>query len=415
MRPRILIVAFHMPPLQGGSGIHRMLSFSRYLPDLGWDVKILTVSPNAYGTIHLSNFDTIPSNVQIIRAPTLDTRRHLAIGGRYLRLLALPDNLQSWIITGIWHGVKLIRKWRPMVILSTFPIASAHAIALGLNRLFNIPWIADFRDPMAQPDYPIDPWVRRSYWIIEKSVMKHARHITVTTKGTLDLYRDRYGAAIGKRITVIENGFDENLFPQKPDSTNLTETPKYPLQILHSGLVYSWERDPSQLFYALSELKEEKRIDCDKFRFFFRASHYSDEFSRKFSHLNLSGIVEFDDTPLPYKKAIEEMVSADALLVLQGAVCNVQIPAKVYEYLAARKPILALTDLKGNTADLLIKIGVQSVFQIDSKEKIKRQLLGFLNKLQNNQITLPDENAVNLLSRRARTKELVEVIKCIHS
>jgi glycosyltransferase involved in cell wall biosynthesis len=409
---KILLIAYHVPPIQGGSGVHRMLSYARFLSRSGWDVKILSVTPNAYPCANLDNLSTLPQNVEVIRAATLDSQRHLSIGGRYLRFLALPDRWQSWIFSGTWRGIWLFRRWRPDVIMSTFPISSAHVIGLGLHKLFNVPWIADFRDPMASDDYPADIWVRRCYWWIEKRVFRYAQQVTVTTQGTKDYYIKRYGKELADRIAVIPNGYDENLFPEQKNPPICTGRP---LRILHSGLVYSVERNPTAFFQALAELKSEGQIDSSQVCFVFRSSSYSAEYQERFSHLQLDGLVIFEDESLPYKVAIQEMVDADALLVLQASICNMQIPAKVYEYLATGRPVLALTDPTGDTAQLLRDVGSDDIMRLDDKLDIKQKLPEFLSQLKYSAIKIPDRDVVINLSRGARTKELAALLEKIVS
>ena len=413
MKHRLLIVAFHVPPVQGGSGVHRMLSYARFLPESGWDVKILTVTPKAYQATSSVNLAEIPEKVEVVRAPALDAARHLSVRGRYPRLMALPDRWQTWIISGIWKGSGIVRQWMPTAMLSTFPIASAHAVALGLSKKFRIPWVADFRDPMAMPDYPDDPLVRRSYWWLEKRVLQNAAHVTVATKGIYRLYCERYGRELDDRISVISNGFDESLFPDGKCQQDRNEHKADVMRIVHSGLVYSFERDPSQLFIALAELRDEGKIDSGRVCFVFRASGYSKEFDERFGHLKLEGLVKFEDEPLPYRMAIKEMINADALLVLQGAICNMQIPAKVYEYLATGRPVLALTDAAGDTSNLMKSLGCENILQIDNKSEIKKKLPIFMDRLRNGLIDLPQQAEIKKLSRRSRTKEIARILEML--
>ena len=93
---RILMVAFHYPPCTGGSGIHRTLKFSRYLPSLGWDPAMLSAHPRAFAQTGQERLGEIPASVPVMRAFALDTGRHLSIKGRHLRWLGLPDRWASW-------------------------------------------------------------------------------------------------------------------------------------------------------------------------------------------------------------------------------------------------------------------------------------------------------------------------------
>src|SRR5215510_13823207 len=93
---KILMIAFHYPPLRGSSGIQRTLKFSRYLPDYGWQPIILTAKPQAYPQVGEDQLHEIPESVPVIRAFALDTARHLSFRGYYLRRMALPDRWVSW-------------------------------------------------------------------------------------------------------------------------------------------------------------------------------------------------------------------------------------------------------------------------------------------------------------------------------
>src|SRR5262245_32708446 len=117
-RPKkVLLVAFHFPPLTGGSGIHRASKFVRYLPEYGWHPYVLTVSSRAYERVDLENQDEIPENVQVIRAFTLDASRHLSLRGRYSRWYALPDQWATWALTGIPLGLATLYRKKIDLIL----------------------------------------------------------------------------------------------------------------------------------------------------------------------------------------------------------------------------------------------------------------------------------------------------------
>src|SRR5712664_704149 len=123
---RVLMVAYHYPPCFGSSGIQRTLKFSRYLPDGGWDPIILTAHPRAYPDTNSAQLSEIPSGLPVHRAFALDAARHLVFGRHYSRWLALPDRWGSWWPGGVVAGLRLVRRYRPAVLWSTYPIATAH-------------------------------------------------------------------------------------------------------------------------------------------------------------------------------------------------------------------------------------------------------------------------------------------------
>src|SRR4051812_8923822 len=148
MTKRILLVAYHFPPVQGSSGLQRTLKFAQYLPSFGWQAAVLTAHPRAYEHVTADQVDDIPASTFVRRAFALDTARHLSIRGAYPRALALPDRWVSWWFGAVPAGLALIRRFKPDVIWSTFPIATAHLVGLTLAHLTRLPWVADFRDAM---------------------------------------------------------------------------------------------------------------------------------------------------------------------------------------------------------------------------------------------------------------------------
>ncbi|HKQ60618.1 MAG TPA: hypothetical protein VJS92_04985, partial [Candidatus Polarisedimenticolaceae bacterium] len=158
---RVLMIAFHYPPYRGSSSVHRTLAFSKYLGGCGWQPVVLSAHPRAYPQTGDEQLAEIPADVPVERAFALDSARQLALGGRYLRLSAVPDRWSSWALGAVPAGLALIRRHRPAALWSTYPIATAHWIAAALARLSGLPWIADLRDSMTEPGYPRDPWVRR--------------------------------------------------------------------------------------------------------------------------------------------------------------------------------------------------------------------------------------------------------------
>ena len=139
------MIAFHYPPLRGSSGIQRTLAFSRDLRDHGWEPIVLTAHPRAYENTGDDQLADIPEGVPVYRPFALDAARHLALRGAYPKLLALPDRWSSWSLGAIPCGLGILRRHRPDLIWSTYPIATAHVIGRWLHTLSGTPWVADFR------------------------------------------------------------------------------------------------------------------------------------------------------------------------------------------------------------------------------------------------------------------------------
>ncbi|WP_166485648.1 glycosyltransferase [Rhodoferax ferrireducens] len=412
---RILMIAYHFPPLAGSSGIQRTLRFVQHLPSLGWQPLVLSAHPSAYEKTSDDLLADVPAGTVVRRAFALDTARHLQIAGRYLGWMARPDRWISWKFDAIRQGLKLIEEFKPDVIWSTYPIATAHVIASALHRKTGIPWVADFRDPMAQEGYPADPRTWQRYLAIEADAAALARYCVFTTPGAARVYQQRYPAAAG-RMMVLENGYDEESFasaalqPQVSSSEGSTtsSTPR-PLVMLHSGIVYPSERDPTQLFVALGRLQKAGALGPNELHIRFRASVHDDLLHSLALAYGAQDYIELCPAT-PYREALAEMMAVDALLVMQASNCNAQIPAKIYEYLRAGKPILGLTDPDGDTAGVLRGAGLNDMARLDSADEIARVLPVFAAAVRADKAKLPDPAAVQLASRRGRSELLVRFL-----
>lgn len=400
---KVLMVAFHFPPIQGSSGVQRTLRFARHLPEFGWQPIILTAHPRAYPSTTDDQLGDIPEHVTVLRAPAWDTSRHFAIGGRYPGFLARPDRWVSWWLGGTLSGLRAIDRFKPEALWSTYPIATAHRIAATLNKRRHVPWIADFRDPMAQEGYPADPAVWRSFSDIEAHAVHHAAHCTFTTPSALAHYQQRYAPDAG-RLQLIENGYDEESFAEA--STGAALNPDR-LTLLHSGIVYPSERDPTRLFDALHLLKTQHADVFERLRVRFRAAVHDDMLRAMAREAGVESAIEIFPA-IGYRDALAEMMSADGLLILQAANCNAQIPAKLYEYLRAGRPILALTDPAGDTAATCRNAGLEAIAALDDAQAISAQLQRFVHSPKDG--TLPTAAAVDRASRRGRARTLAELL-----
>ncbi len=408
----ILMIAYHFPPTQVSSGIQRTLKFADYLLAYEWKAQILTVTPKAYNRICNNQVQEIPKEIVVERSLALDTSRHLAFKGRYLSYMALPDRWVSWCLTGTLSGLKLIRRFQPKIIWLTYPIATAHLLGLILHRISGIPWIADFRDPMTEEDYPVAPTQRKIYRWIERQTIKHCSRAVFTAPGAIRMYSERYPEIPQSRWRLIANGYDEENFTRAERSEAYAQAlanKSEQIVLLHSGILYPSERDPSQFFAALAELKQSGKICKGQFKVILRATGHDDFHSRLIAKNGLQDII-FLESSIAYETALAEMLTVDGLLIFQATNCNHQIPAKIYEYLRARRPILAFTDPEGDTAKLLLNAGLSSIAALDNKNAITSLIANFIDKFDRQQNLIAADNAITQHSRQSRTKLLVEIL-----
>jgi dTDP-4-amino-4,6-dideoxygalactose transaminase/glycosyltransferase involved in cell wall biosynthesis len=407
---RLLMIAYHFPPLAGSSGIQRTLSFARHLPRFGWEPLILTAHPRAYARVSDDLLADVAPGTVVERAFALDSARHLSLFGRYPGFIARPDRWATWWLGAVPRGLAMIRRYRPEAIWSTYPVATAHAIGQTLHRLSGLPWIADFRDPMAQDGYPADPRTWQSFQRIEEAALRAAVWSVFVTPGAARLYIERYPDLPRERLVVIENGYDEETF-QPLDAAGADRSPLIPgtVTLLHSGVVYTSERDPTHFFHALRGMLETGKLRPGELRVRLRASAYESALKPMIAACRLEDVVELSP-PIPYRDALQEMLRADGLLVLQASNCNAQVPAKVYEYFRCRRPIVGLTDPVGDTAAVLRDAGVEDIARLDSVEEIATVLRRFLDKVQRGSVAVPDASVVAGASRLYRSRELAALL-----
>jgi len=330
---------------------------------------------------------------------------HLSFRGRYLSWMALPDRWMSWTPFALSTGLQLIAKNRPNVLFSTYPCATAHLIALIIHRITGISWIADFRDPMLYKNDNVKGLQYHFYSWIERQTMQYCRRAVFTTPGAIEHYaKKRYPQYPADKWVLIANGYDEQNFAECTAADKDNHSPAK-LVLLHAGYLYRVERDPGCFFYALASLLKQNLIHPDRLKIVLRASGYEKEYGELIGRYGLQEMV-FLQPAVAYKQALAEMLSADGLLLFQGALCNWQIPAKIYEYFRAKKPIFALTDVAGDTANLLYDAGIDTLAPLDDAERIASAFLAFYNLLARGQEPLPDDAFIEKQSRFSRPREL---------
>jgi glycosyltransferase involved in cell wall biosynthesis len=402
---QILYVAYHFPPQSGSSGLLRSLKYCRYLPETGWLPTVLSVNPIAYERTEQSLLREILPEVSVIRTFAVDTRRHLSVKNRYASWMALPDRWVSWCFSAVPVGLFTIYRKRIQIIFTTFPICTAVLIGSILNRLTGKPWVVDLRDSMTEDDYPRDEQTRRIYRKIEAQAMRRGSLFLFTAISTIDMYLKRYPDLKPEKCILLPNGYDEEDF-RNLNAPPVAPVPRdRPIQIMHAGLIYPEERDPRPFFQALSRLKKEGKIGASQLQINLRASGDEDYYAKLLQELAIEDLVHLLP-PVPYQQALQEAASADALLLLQGVTCNHQIPAKTYEYLRLRRPILALTTHEGDTAALLRDAGGATIVNMYDAETIYQNLQQFFETLRRGDHPLPNQEKTSQFARRNQAHQL---------
>lgn len=408
MNPTVLMVAFHVPPWAAGSGHLRTLGFARHLPAAGWQPVILSAKAVAYPFTAPVEDGIIPEGCPVYRALAFDARRHFGLYGKYPAFIAQPDRWISWYPAAVIQGLRLIRRYRPAAIWSTYPIMTAHCIARSLSRISGLPWVADFRDPVSGSIESSQALLVASQRRWEQRVVHDATRTVFTTESALQACAQHYPkASRDNRLSVIPNGYDEALFRDLPHPEAPGDAGR--LVLLHSGMLYRDGRDPIPFLSALARLKVNGIVDASNLKVILRAcgsdALYADEVQR----LGIADIVEIAPR-VSNREALAEQAKAHGLLLFQGEKYDRQIPAKVYEYLRIGRPIFALVGEKGDTSALLRKVGAAEQIALDDIDAIEAGLKRFISALRGGRAphVLPEVAAT--YSRQAGAKLLAQLL-----
>lgn len=406
------MIAFHFPPAAMGSGHLRTLGFARHLPALGWKPVVLSASAIAYPRIDPTGLAMVPLGCCVHRAFALDTRRHLSIGGRYPSFLAVPDRWATWRLAAIRYGLRLVRNMHVDAIWSTYPVMTAHAIANTLSKRTGLPWVADFRDPVATSVSAINARARRAQQELERQVVRYAARTVLTTPGAMHDYAERYPeAARENRLAVIPNGYEESAF-DGPTPHMVGRRASAALRLVHGGILYTDGRNPIPFLAALAHLKSTGFIGANSIQVVLRASGFEAIYQQHIARLGLAEIVTLAPQ-ISNREALKEQADADGLLLFQGEHFNHQIPAKVYDYLRVGRPIFALVDERGDTAELLRRTGGAVLTPPEDVEAIQDGLIEFIRVLRSGNALKQDARVVRGLSRAEGAQRLARLLDTV--
>jgi Glycosyl transferase 4-like domain len=401
----VLMIAYHYPPEGSSSGVLRTLKFSKYLLQFGWRPYVLTVHENFYRVKDPELTRDIPPEIAVVRTPAFNTHRYWDI----------PDRFIGWVPFGLIAGKKIIRRKKVGALFSTSPVPSAHIIAYLLKRRFRLPWLADFRDP----------WIEEGIWPrpgtfryrveskLERAVLSSADRISVTTGGLRDELMQRFPQLQSDKVVTIENGFDEEDF-RRIEGEDRGRSDSY--LILHAGMVTPDYRDPFPFLEPFADLVRKKEIAKGSVRVcFLGGGDYveSEDFSHRLRRLGIRDFVEVRSR-ISYYEGLRLLFAADALLLLQDSDDTRHlIPAKAFEYLRARRPILGLMN-EGATADLIRQTKGGLLLDPGNPALIKETLRTLL-RCRNGTLPgfSPGNDGIFKFERRHLTERLAEILESL--
>lgn len=422
---KILIITYYWPP-SGGAGVQRWLKFSKYLPEFGYEPIILTVeeAEASYAQLDYSLLQEVSPALSVHKTKTfepynlyrkLSNKKEIPYGGfsnqkkitffeklsRFIRgNLFIPDPRRGWNKYALKKALELIHEQQIEVVITSGPPHSTHLIGKKIKDKTNIRWIADFRDPWTDIYY-----YKELYHLglatlldrhLEKIVLSNADKIITVSEEVGKLLLAK-AAGSKEKMVIIPNGYDETDFDQVGSVKNDAFTITYTGTI---SISYRIDQFIEAIFLLPETIKQQIKI-----RF---VGNVPEEIINLFDQKNLYSMIEVLGY-IPHEEAISQMKGAELLLMaIPDSPDNKGIvTGKFFEYLAAKKPIMAIGPLGGEVDIILQKSKAGKLFDYEETEQMRLFIIKLFEQNKNG-IVWNETTGTEKYTRRNLTKELSE-------
>ena len=420
---KVLIITYYWPPA-GGSGVQRWLKFVKYLQEFGIEPVVYTVENANYLKQDTSLLNEVPKGIEILKQPIWEPTALLfwkkskqqtkgisnVSKGGFLSFIRgnffIPDPKVFWVKPSVSYLQKYLDANDIDVIISTGPPHSVHLIAERLHQKNDIKWLADFRDPWSDLYYNKDfkqlAFAKNKNRKLEESVLKNADCIVTVSNSLKQEF-----AKIAKKVEVITNGFDDEFVTAE----NAILDTKF--SISYIGLLPK-QSNPKLLFKVLKALCEEslnfkKDLQLNFIGDISEEVKVAIEENKLLQNTNFVGYVS-------HRKAIEYQNTSQVLLLLIPNVKNNKgiLTGKLFEYLKAKRPILAIGPEKGDLAAILQETNSGVIVNFDAEEKLKLEIVALYQKYKEDKLTV-NFNNIEKYHRKELTKKLAFILKSLNS
>lgn len=429
---KVLIITYYWPP-SGGSGVQRWLKFTKYLREFGWEPIIYTVENGEFPLIDASLEKDVPEGVCILRQPiwepyeiykfftgqkktdrvvsgflsenkkpSLQNKIATFIRGNFF----IPDARMFWIRPSIKFLTKYLSENQVDAIVSNGPPHSTHLIALGVKEKTKLPWLADFRDPWTAIDFyqdlmlsPIADW-RHHYW--EKKVISTADSVVVVS----ETRRKDFEKIVPRKIAVVTNGYDESDVSPENITLNRNE-----FSIAHIGLMNK-DRNLPVFWRALSEMVAENLTFAQqlKVKLIGKCDASVRDTIAQYKMENWTEYIDY----MPHKAVSRLQQGVSVLYLPINNVFNAEavLPGKVFEYLAARRPILVIGPAQGDASVVIREAGAGWISDFEDVETLKKNLNNMFSLHLNGKLEV-NPAGISEYSRRALTGKMAGLLNQI--
>jgi glycosyltransferase involved in cell wall biosynthesis len=355
-----------------------VLGFTRYLPRYGWSCTVVCAGEDDYWVRDDSLLARVPGETRVVRVSGGSGLSALLAlgkgrGGRRsgstfagLRRLSdwwlLPDSYAGWARRAESAASRLLATERFDAMLSSSPPDSVHLAARTLHRRHRLPWVADFRDPWIPLAFrePPTPWHRARQAAMERDVLEGADLVLAASRTHAD-HVDRYSGARPRRVEHVPNGFEpaaDSGGPAPAAATPFARLPEDAFVLAFTGTL-SLMPDTEVFLDAVHDVLA-ARPDARRRLRVKLAGPYEEGYQDRAVALGLTGIVEFTG-PIEHGASRALQQRADALLLWKPRHTPTMVPGKLYEYLDAGRPILAVLDADDEAAALVVRAGGEVV------------------------------------------------------
>jgi hypothetical protein len=398
---KVLIITYHFPP-SSASGSFRMLGFARHLPRYGWDPIVVAPPSLPWEPVDRGLLGQVPPTTTVCPVPYSQTP--------LLKPVRKFAPFAIWLASAWGPCVRAVHVHRPHAMLTSGPPHWVHLLGLFLKRRFGIPWLADFRDPWATNN-PYAPRGRlRTRWLgfWESAVVRNADTIIGNVPAACAGMQAAHPAHRHKMVPIT-NGYDPELFPEPGPRDPTSER----LSIMHAGMVYAG-RDPRPFLDALADESLPHRLGgpLPRVRFIGRAPARQTGFdlAAEVQKRGLEHCVTVEDQ-LPYRAALQAMIDADILLLLDSPGRRMGVPAKAYEYVGAGRPIFALAEEDGDLGWVIRESGVcHRIAPPTDAQRIGVALADLVLQVRTGAVPRPGQERQSRFTREASAQELARVL-----
>ena len=431
LRKRVLVITYYWPPA-GGVAVQRWLKFVKYLRDFGWEPVVYTPeNPEIFYDDH-SLVKDIPDGVEVIKRQIWEPysiykwitgRKGTKLGlgfanetgkkGRFNGIMVwlrgnlfIPDARIFWVNPSVRFLSRYLHQHPVDAIVTNGPPHSMHLIGLKLKRKFNLPWLADFRDPWTNIDFynelKLTRLADRYHHQLEKKVVNTADAVTVVSYQM----KSEFDSLGGRNIYVLTNGYDTDDIP----ALSPTATANH-FSICYIGTM-NRARNPVVLWQALNRLCSINDDFASKLKIRLAGQIDSSVFDAIEAE-NLANKFEFLGL-LPHGKAMELLGSSQVLLLVVNNTPNAKgiVTGKFFEYLATGKRILAIGPADGDLAQIISETDSGDVIDYSDADGAFQVLTNYFELFNEGNLN-PETKGIEKYSRKALTGRLAEILNQI--